>query len=132
MSLHNTDFPVIYVAGKYRVDNPSDQYKLIENIERARNLGIELVKIGVMPIIPHMNTAHMEGLNAPDFFIKGTMELLRRSDAVLVQPINWETSTGTRGEIAEAKKLDIPVFWSISEVKEWLIQNGSPQAQQDA
>ncbi len=112
--------PVIYIAGKYRADDPYDTYQLYENIEKARRLGVEVIKLNAMPLIPHCNTSFMEGLNTADFFIDGTKELMRRCDAVLIQTENWETSTGTKGEIEEANRLGIPVFWELGELKWWL------------
>ena len=41
--------------------------------------------------------------------LAGTLELMRRCDAVVVIP-GWEHSTGTKAEIDEAMRLEIPVF----------------------
>ena len=103
--------PLIYVAGKYRA---ATREAVAANIEAARQLGIEAARLGWYPVIPHCNTAHME-LATPQhgdqFWLQGTLELMRRCDALVLVP-GWETSEGTQGEIAEADRLQIPIYRS--------------------
>lgn len=97
---------LVYVAGPYRGNTPWD----IEcNIHNARTWGRRLVKAGVMPVIPHANTAHFDHQAPDSFFLEATMELMRRCDGVLVMP-NSQYSTGTMAELTEATKLGIPVL----------------------
>ncbi len=72
-----------------------------------------------MPLIPHSNTRFFHGEGADEFWIEGTLELLRRADA-LITTENWERSTGARGEVLEAKRLGLPVFNHVSELANWL------------
>ena len=101
--------PLIYVAGKYRA---ATREAVAANIEAARQLGIEAARLGWYPVIPHCNTAHME-LATPEhadaFWLNGTLELMRRCDALVLVP-GWESSEGTLAEITEADRLRIPVY----------------------
>lgn len=103
--------PLIYVAGKYRA---ATREAVAANIEAARQVGIEAARLGWYPVIPHANTAHMEDdlQHADQFWLAGTLELMTRCDAVVLVP-GWETSEGTRGEIAKADQLHIPVYRTL-------------------
>lgn len=104
--------PLIYVAGPYRAATRDD---IARNIDAARVVGISAAALGWFPVIPHANTAHME-LDLPDlgddFWLRGTMEMMERCDAVVLVP-GWENSAGTLGEIARADELRIPIFRTL-------------------
>ena len=51
----------------------------------------------------------MDGAHTDDQVLAGTMELLRRCDAVLCVG-NWRDSVGARAEVEEARRLGLPVF----------------------
>jgi len=113
---HSFNGVICYIAGPYRAKTT----ELVEqNIKVARYHGLDLVQLGIMPLIPHCNTALMEDLNTPEYFLEGTMELMRRCDAVYVIP-NYQSSQGTLGEIAEAQRLGKPVFYSLQDLQTWL------------
>lgn len=97
---------VVYIAGKYRGPTP---WAVEQNIQAAQAVAAKVIAAGHMPLTPHLNTAHMEGLADDAFFMAGTMELLRRCDAVILVP-NWLSSQGARAEVREAKRLDLPIF----------------------
>ena len=97
---------VVYVAGKYRDTHP---YQIQYHIDCAKEVAMQVWKAGHAAICPHLNSAHFEGLNTEQHFIDGTLELMKRCDVVLLVP-GWETSEGTKGEIAEAERLGIPVY----------------------
>ena len=100
---------LIYVAGPYR-GRTREEVDL--NIASARQVGKLCVDKGWYPCIPHTNTGNFEHL-APEmneeFWLEGTLEMMRRCDAVVLCP-GWEHSSGTLGEIAEANRLGIPVY----------------------
>lgn len=50
-----------------------------------------------MPLIPHANTAHFHGLQTPEFWYDGTLELLKRCDGCVMIP-GWRSSRGSVGE----------------------------------
>jgi hypothetical protein len=107
---------VIYIAGPYRGPTAWD----IEcNVRAAEELGYEVFQLGAMPLIPHANTRFFHGQGTEAFWLAGTLELLRRADAVLVTP-DWPRSEGARGEVADAAERDIPVFRDLPSLAEWL------------
>lgn len=107
---------VIYVAGPFR--GPT-QWAIAENIRVAERLGFEVAKLGAMPLIPHANTAHFHGHQTEQFWLDGTLELLRRCDAVIFTE-NWERSSGARGERVEAQRLGLPCFFEVTALHLWL------------
>jgi hypothetical protein len=98
---------VVYVAGSYTADHA---YQVKLNIQRAEALGMKVAKMGAVPLTPHCNTAHWEGLQSPQWFIDATKELLKRCDAMIVVPKGHDTSVGTQGEIAHCQENNVP-WW---------------------
>tara|TARA_R100000687_G_scaffold83707_1_gene89680 strand:+ start:34829 stop:35185 length:357 start_codon:yes stop_codon:yes gene_type:complete len=100
---------LIYVAGPYR-GVTQEAIKL--NIAVAKQVGKLVAQKGWMPVIPHLNTCEFE-LIAPElkdeFWLEGTMELMRRCWAVVLCP-GWQNSSGTLAEIKEAKRLNLTVY----------------------
>jgi nucleoside 2-deoxyribosyltransferase len=107
---------LIYVAGPYRADNA---WEVEQNIRRAEELAFRVAEAGAMPACPHTMTRYWDGTLTDEFWLEGTLELLRRCDAVVLVH-DWGRSVGTRGELAEAQRLDIPVFYSLLGLTEWL------------
>lgn len=107
---------LIYVAGPYRA---STGWGTEQNIQRARALGGLVVLLDAYPVIPHSNTSHFDGLAADAFWLDGTLELMRRCDAVILTT-DWEDSSGARDERAEANRLCKPVFYTIEQLRRWL------------
>jgi len=117
---------LVYIAGPYRA---SDAWEVTENIHRAERAAREVARLGAMPVTPHSITARMSGVESDELWLQGTLELMRRCDAVLVLP-GYEKSGGTQGEIAEADRLQLPIFMplELSEtvnyyaLEEWLAE----------
>jgi hypothetical protein len=107
---------VVYVAGSYSADSHLARE---ENILRARLAGMKICRLGAVPIIPHSNTAHFDDVADPEFFYQAGLELVERSDALLMLPF-WESSSGSRRERQRALDLQIPVFEDISALEAWL------------
>ena len=101
-----------YIAGPYRAEHP---YQVDLNIMNAKKVGIEIALLGLFPIIPHVNTAHMDGIQDDAFWLNGTLELLRRTaDVLIVLQRGCARSSGVQGEIYEAEKREIPVYlWPL-------------------
>lgn len=111
---------LIYVVGPYRA---ATTWQRDVNIHAARVLGAAVAELGAMPVIPHSNTAHMDGLRDDAFWLEGTLELMRRCDAVITVPY-WGMSAGSRGEVAEATARSMPVFHSLGDLDAWLNRVG--------
>lgn len=95
---------VIYIAGPFRGATPWD---VAENVRNAERWALEVAKLGAMPLCPHANTAHFDGQCTGQFWLDGTLELLRRCDAAIFIP-GWPPSAGSRGEFDECQRLGIP------------------------
>lgn len=107
---------LIYTGGAYRASTENEIY---ENIQRARNMAIEVWKLGAYPICPHTNSAFMGGVVPDDVFLAGGLAILEKCDAmILVEP--WHGSQGTIAEINHAHDCDIPVFESLLMLAAWL------------
>jgi hypothetical protein len=109
---------LIYVAGPFSA--PTRQ-GVEENIRRAELLGVEVAKLGACPVVPHCNTSHpeFEHVQPYEFWIKATLELLRRCDAVIFTE-NWRESSGARAEHDDAISRHQPAFSSVGELRRWL------------
>jgi nucleoside 2-deoxyribosyltransferase len=96
---------VIYIAGPFRAIHA---WAVAQNVSRAEIVAYEVFANGHAALCPHTNTRHFDGSLPDQIFIDGTLELMRRCDAVIVLP-NYTRSQGTRGEIAEAERLEKPI-----------------------
>lgn len=120
---------VIYIAGRFR---GRDGWEVRCNIHAAESAARRVVALGAMPLTPHSIGGNMAGTASDAFWLRGTLELMKRCDAVLVLP-GYEISEGTKGEIAEARLRSIPVFlpdWSTGEpnwskFEQWLEESKS-------
>lgn len=116
---------VVYVAGKFRGPTAWD---VAQNVRAAEVAGMEVARLGAMPLIPHANTAHFDGTMTAEFWLAGTAELLRRSDALYVfHPEHARESEGTRAEVALAEELHIPAFFGLlglENLREWVRMKG--------
>lgn len=108
----NNPPPLLYIAGPFRAPT---QEGVDLHIQAARHVGALANKKGFATIVPHANTAQMDRILptiGDDFWLSITMEMMRRCDGVVLVP-GWSRSSGTMAEIAEAKRLRIPVFESV-------------------
>jgi len=96
---------VAYVAGPYRAETVNG---IVENIQRVRSVALELWRMGYVVICPHLNSALMDGA-VDKVFLEGGLELVRRSDVVVLVG-DWRESEGTLAEVELALKLDMLVY----------------------
>lgn len=101
---------VVYVAGPFRAPN---SWELERNIRRAEELALEVWRAGFACICPHTNTRFYQGAAPDEVWLDGDLEILRRCDAVLLTQ-NWQQSSGTRAEVADATLNKIPVFNNLN------------------
>lgn len=109
---------LVYVAGPYSADTDEQRNA---NIRAAWLVGCQVATLGVYPVIPHVNTAHMDKLQEQQWWLDATLELMMRCNAVLMMD-NWKKSHGAKGEEAMAKKVGIPVFYDIASLAEWVAE----------
>lgn len=113
----------VYVAGKYSDDNV---LSVLGNIGRGIKLCKDLFLMGYAPFCPwldhqyvlHMTDEERKSLTV-SMFHDYSLQWLDVSDCVLVIPDRIETSRGVQNEIARAKELNIPVFYSMEEMYDY-------------
>jgi hypothetical protein len=113
---------VIYVAGPYRGPN---SWEIEENIRRAERAALEVWRAGAACICPHTNTRFFQGAAPDSVWLEGDLELLRRCDGILMVS-GWTSSSGAKAEKALAESLYLPVFYSIYDLKRYLLQDPFP------
>jgi hypothetical protein len=97
---------VAYICGPYRA---ATAYQRQRNIDAARDVAVELWKMGFAVLCPHMNSANLDGECDDSVFLEGCLELMRRCDCVVWRGGPGLTS-GVKAEVDEARRLEIPVF----------------------
>jgi hypothetical protein len=114
---------LIYLCGRFTAPTA---WEIECNVRRAEELAAEVAKLGAMPVTPHTNSRFFFGLTdtTPEFWYEGTLELLRRCDALILVP-GWEDSKGVKMEREEAYRLMIPQFHYLPALKDWLADGGT-------
>jgi hypothetical protein len=98
---------VIYIAGRFRGKTAWD---VEQNIRRAEDVAFNVACLGAMPLCPHTNTRFFDGTLTAEFWLSGTMELMKRCDAVFLVS-GYEDSEGSKEEVVKALELNMPVFY---------------------
>lgn len=108
----------VYVAGAYSSDKITD---MLGNMRRGIALSVKVLQAGYAPFCPWLDFQFGLLAEIPlDTYYEYSMTWLRASDAVLLVP-GWEGSVGVKAEMEEAKRLGIPVFWTLDEMKDWTL-----------
>ncbi len=107
---------VIYIAGPFRGPNA---WEIERNIRRAEEIALACWRLGAAVICPHANTRFFTGAAPDEVWLEGDMELLKRSDAVMLTE-NWSRSSGATAEREEARRFGLPVFESLEQLSRWL------------
>lgn len=107
----------IYIAGPYRASTPEE---IEQNIQRAEAMRPMVVSLGHVPVCPHSMTRGLDGAATEEFWVKATLSIMERCDAVLLVPTDWSQSEGTRGEVDRAHELGMPVFTHPDALAHWL------------
>ena len=111
---------LIYIAGPYRSDS---EIGVLGNIQAAEKIAARVWSLGLYALCPHKNSAFFGGITSDENFLQGGLEMLRRCDAVMVVSLksyDGFVSSGTALEIAEARKLNIPIFHRLVDLGVWL------------
>lgn len=97
---------VVYLAGPYRATTPNEMHCFQEV---ARWHAVRIWQMGAACICPHLNSRMMDGSADDTVFLAGYLELVRRSDALVLLPL-WYYSEGATAEKIQAEAQGIPVF----------------------
>jgi len=105
---------ILFIAGAYKSDDPNE---IKQNIQLAEQHSIELWNRGYKVFSPHLNTCNFEvkAKAEEEAYKEFDMRMLQCCDAVFALP-NWQSSTGAKAEIEEAKRLGKPIFYSLDEL----------------
>ena len=112
----------VYIAGAY---SDTNVLGVLRNIGRGQEIATQVFQIGFAPFCPWLDKEFVvNGWRheySVDAFYKYSIEWLKVSDCMLVVPNvpnmkNWEDSFGTKKEIEVAESLNLPVFYSITEM----------------
>jgi len=109
----------IYICGKY---SDTDIIKILRNIRVGQEMAALLMRLGHAVFCPFLD--YQIALNSigggltKGQFQANSMAWVEVSDALYVIP-GWETSGGTKREIAWAEELGIPVFYDLASLQEW-------------
>jgi hypothetical protein len=120
---------VLYVSGPY--DDPRGIWYVTKNIEKARDVAAKLWQIeGVVPLCPHLNSPLMGGLIPRDTLIEGDLELVERSDGIIMIG-EWGASRGAIKELSHARALGKRVFFEdhmvYLDVVDWSAEGRLPE-----
>lgn len=102
---------ILYVAGPFRAATP---WGIEQNVRTAEAAALKLWQANIVALCPHLLTRFFQYSCPDQAFVDGTLDLMRRCDAVLVVG-DWEQSEGTRGEVAEARQRGLPIYFSVEE-----------------
>jgi nucleoside 2-deoxyribosyltransferase len=116
--------PVVYVAGPFRSMNSngkSNAWGVQCNVMKAMALALEVWKRGAVALCPHSNTMFFQDADGCEdsVWLEGDLELLRRSDAILMTD-NFERSSGARAELKFALDHGIPALYSVADLERFL------------
>lgn len=112
------DLPkLVYVAGAYSADSILE---MCANVRRGLDLSIEVMKLGFAVYSPWtdllLNIRYGFEL---EYLYRASLGILRRSDAMIVEPDHSAGSHGTSVEIKKAAEWGIPVFFALQELEKW-------------
>lgn len=111
---------LVYVAGPFR---SGSAWGVHQNVQAALAVGFQVASLGAVPVIPHSMFQAFDRTLTDEFWLEGTLALMRPCDAVIVVS-GWEKSKGTCGEIEEARAAGIPVFFTVADFWVWLSNGG--------
>lgn len=111
---------VIFLAGPFRGPTGWD---IEQNIRRIEATALEVWRLGVAALAPHMTNRFFHGTLPDQVFLDGVLEMLRRCDAVLMCD-GWESSDGAREELREAQTRGLRVFYSVTELRGAVLLKG--------
>lgn len=106
---------IIFIAGPFRGDGHKETKE--KNVEVARQFVHKFIENNIPFYSPHLNIDQeiaSLGREESDLAFDLNTEMLNRCEALAVLP-NWEESSGTKSEIAEAQMKAMPIFYLSSD-----------------
>ena len=108
----------VYVAGAISSSNP---IQFLDNIRKGARLSAQALLAGYAVFSPFIDFQLFLALNGEEKIDIETIQnqslaWLKVSDAVLVVP-GWENSKGTEKELAIARGLGIPIYFTLEGLK---------------
>jgi putative NIF3 family GTP cyclohydrolase 1 type 2 len=116
---------IVFIAGPFRGDGSREVKE--KNIQIAKEFVQLFIENNIPFYSPHLNIDQeilSLGEDAGKFAWSTNAEFLSRCDALAVLP-GWETSSGTKMEIENAKTRSLPIFYlseddAIQKITDWL------------
>lgn len=111
---------VVMISGSFRGKN---HWETENNIRRVEELAIKVQDLGAMPVMLHSMYRFFSGTATDEFFVDAGLELLERSDALLMEE-HWANSEDAVRERNACREGGKPIFYSIEKLRGWLKQMG--------
>jgi hypothetical protein len=106
----------VYVAGKF---NDTNVLSVAQNVRMGHKAAIHLLRLGFAVFDPWLDLHWALIADLPiETFKANSMAWLEGSHAILMLPSSLR-SGGAMAEMERAKELNIPVFWSVTDLLKW-------------
>lgn len=106
----------IFIIAPYRA---SHNWRLEHNIRVAENAAAYIHIYGHAAVCVHTMNRFFQGLCSDEHFLEADKLILSKCDAAVVVG-EWHHSEGCKGEIEFCIENDIPLFYGLKELDEWL------------
>jgi hypothetical protein len=110
---------LVYISAPFTAGS---QELVQANIERACAYGSQVRALGAVPLVPHAAVLPFPALSVKEAWGPAMQECLRMlsaCDAMILCP-GWEASKGCRVEYNQALAWGIPVYFAMSELREFV------------
>jgi len=118
---------VVYISGPLSANTADGWWS---NVTYARFQCRRLWVLGVTPICPHLNNLFMEEAISYEEFLRGDLELVKRSDAMYMIG-DWEDSRGAKAERDYAISISKPVFSDLTQLRWWVRDQPTPKNKEE-
>lgn len=108
---------LLYLAGPYSAPTPEGvAANVAAAVAEAKKIAARFP--GIFPVVPHTFSGGGGWGQSYRWWIDGTLEVMRRCDAVLMLP-GWARSKGAQEELREAERLGKPVLLDWNYLGRW-------------
>ena len=104
---------LVYIAGRYSAD---DRLSIERNIMCAKEVSLAVMRLGHVPVVPHIMFDHLLGCESYDVILDSCMEVLSVCDYILMLP-GWKDSPGAKQELEYALGAGIEVYYSVYDLE---------------